>query len=142
MSELLAEWKQLFKTTNVFSYNNFRQRVLQQKDINVLLQSPISGILPKDVNYNVKKMSGANNGKMVPQMKNVTPRLHAYSESPLLKNDMVPVRNPINSRKAINFEETEKMLTANNNNSNINNNNINNPTTKKDPLNETCKLYQ
>lgn len=83
-----------------------RQRALQQKDVNSLLQSPISGILPRDVNYGIKKLSTTNNGKMMPQMKNVTPRLHAYTESPLLKNDMVPVRNPINSRKAINFEET------------------------------------
>lgn len=81
---------------------------MQHKDVNALLQSPISGIIPKDVNYGLKKMGpgNINNGKMGTHMKNVTPRLHAYTESPLLKNDIVPVRNPINSRKAINFEET------------------------------------
>lgn len=84
----------------------FRQRALQPKDVNALLQSPISGIIPKDVSYGLKKIGGNNNGKIMAQMKNGTPRLHAYTESPLLKNDIVPVRNPINSRKAINFEET------------------------------------
>ena len=37
------------------------------------------------------------------QIKNTTPRLFAYTESPLLRNDLVSVKNPINSRKAINF---------------------------------------
>jgi len=41
---------------------------------------------------------------MMAQIKNTTPRLYAYTESPLLKNDLVAVKNPINSRKAINFE--------------------------------------
>lgn len=71
-----------------------------------MLQSPISGIIPKDVSYGIKKIgTGGNNGKILPQSKTTnTPRLHAYTESPLLKNDIVPVKNPINSRKAINFE--------------------------------------
>lgn len=102
--------------------------------MNVLLQSPISGIITKDVNYGIKKITTTtNNGKMMGQIKNTTPRLFAYTESPLLKNDLVPVKNPINSRKAINFEETEKMLTAAN------------TTTKKEGamnMNDTCKLYQ
>jgi hypothetical protein len=108
-----------------------RQRALQPKDVNALLQSPISGILPKDVNYGVKKLTNQNinNGKMMPQMKSITPRLHAYTESPLLKNDIVPMRNPIQSRKVINFDEAEQILTGV-------------TTTKKEPLNETCKLYQ
>jgi len=47
----------------------------------VLLQSPISGIIPKDVNYGIKKINSinGNNGKMMPQIKNTTPRLHAYT---------------------------------------------------------------
>jgi hypothetical protein len=98
--------------------------------VNALLQSPISGILPKDVNYGVKKLPvQSNNGRIIPQMKNITPRLHAYTESPLLKNDIVPMRNPIHSRKVINFDEAEQILAGV-------------PTTKKDPLNDTCKLYQ
>ena len=40
---------------------------------------------------------------MMAQIKNTTPRLYAYTESPLLKNDLIAVKNPINSRKAINF---------------------------------------
>jgi hypothetical protein len=44
------------------------------------------------------------NGKMAPQMKGTTPRLQAYTESPLLKNEIVAIKNPVNSRKAINFE--------------------------------------
>ena len=90
----------------IFIYS-FRQRVLQPTDVNAMLQSPISGILPKDVNYGVKKLPNQtnNNGKLMPQMKNITPRLHAYTESPLLKNDIVPMRNPIHSRKVINFDE-------------------------------------
>jgi hypothetical protein len=71
--------------------------------------------------------------------KATTPRLHAYTESPLLKNDLISVKNPIQSRKAINFEETEKMLTAQNTST----------TTKKEqmgqmnvPTNETTKMYQ
>lgn len=81
------------------------QRALQQKDVNILLQSPISGIITKDVNYGIKKISStnANNGKIMNQIKNTTPRLFAYTESPLLRNDLVSVKNPINSRKAINF---------------------------------------
>lgn len=55
------------------------QRALQPKDVNALLQSPISGILPKDISYGIKKLPAQNNGKMMPQMKNVTPRLHAYT---------------------------------------------------------------
>lgn len=46
-------------------------------------------------------MNNVNN-KMLP-MKNTTPRLHAYTESPMLKNDFVTVKNPIHSRKAIDF---------------------------------------
>ncbi len=105
-------------------YHYRRQRALQQKDVNVLLQSPISGIIPKDVNYGIKKISSMtnNNGKMMPQNKNATPRLHAYTESPLLRNDIVAMKNPVNSRKAINFEETEKLY-------------------KKDQLNDTTR-YQ
>lgn len=87
----------------------FRQRSIQQKDINALLQSPISGIIPKQINYGIKKV-GANNKMM--SLKTNTPRLHAYTESPLLKNDFGVVKNPINSRKAINFEQTQKMLTV------------------------------
>ena len=81
------------------------QRALQQKDVNILLQSPISGIITKDVNYGIKKISStnANNGKIMNQIKNTTTRLFAYTESPLLRNDLVSVKNPINSRKAINF---------------------------------------
>lgn len=81
------------------------QRALQQKDVNILLQSPISGIITKDVNYGIKKISStnANNGKIMNQIKNTTPRLFAYTESPLLRNDLVSGKNPINSRKAINF---------------------------------------
>ena len=81
------------------------QRPLQQKDVNILLQSPISGIITKDVNYGIKKITSTNgnNSKMMAQIKNTTPRLYAYTESPLLKNDLIAVKNPINSRKAINF---------------------------------------
>jgi hypothetical protein len=70
-------------------------------------------------------MSGPANSKMLPQ-KNTSSRLHAYTESPLLKNDFVPVRNPIHSRKTLNYEDSEKMLVVK----------------AKDPINDTCKLYQ
>jgi len=47
--------------------------------MNVLLQSPINGIIPKDINYGGKKI--INNGKIMPQMqlKSTNPRLHAYT---------------------------------------------------------------
>lgn len=59
----------------------YSQRPLQQKDVNILLQSPISGIITKDVNYGIKKITSTNgnNGKMMAQIKNTTPRLYAYT---------------------------------------------------------------
>ncbi len=69
---------------------------------------------------------------MMAQIKNTTPRLYAYTESPLLKNDLVAVKNPINSLKAINFEQTEKMMLTT----------ANTTTKKENVMNDTCKLYQ
>lgn len=56
------------------------QRTLQQKDMNTLLQSPLNGIIPKEVGYGIKKINPSQN-KIPPQMqtKSNTPRLQVYT---------------------------------------------------------------
>lgn len=73
----------------------------------MLLQSPLKQIIPRETNALNKNFEGNQTAKNKPKS-HLTPQLYAYTESPLLRNQLNAFnvnKAPNNSRKVLDYEK-------------------------------------